>query len=436
MRALVIGCMSSVVASLLATEATPRWPEASPAVLQEEVFGVRFRQMREIDGNKPALAFLRDEVAKRPSPAAKAFLAWVMLFSDGWGHPEMADPVGGIRLAEEAVAEGSVVARDVLARAKGFNLGGNAEPSAVAKLLQEAADAGATRSMARLGFFYAIGYGVPADLAKAERLVRRAAELGQPLGLVEIGQAYERGAIGGIPNFERALAYYDEASGHASPEAWAKLEELEKKNAPAAKLYRALGFLREANRATWLPPTRVREHVKTLTELGGDNPRVLVELGCAHLDGVYAKKDYAVARTYLGRAAAAGNREAEFLLAKMRLQGRGETAAPKAALADIQRLADEGQSTAMFYLGHLHYWGSNEAPGIQKDAAKAFEYVRRAAEKGHPYAVVNLGYCYEHGIGTPVNYALAAKVYWQAFTRGFPEARNRVRRLMPFLAGK
>lgn len=45
----------------------------------------------------------------------------------------------------------------------------------------------------------------------------------------------------------------------------------------------------------------------------------------------------------------------------------------------------------------------------------------------------NLASCYENGIGTPVNYALAAKIYWQAYTRGFVKGRDKVRRLMAFI---
>jgi len=38
---------------------------------------------------------------------------------------------------------------------------------------------------------------------------------------------------------------------------------------------------------------------------------------------------------------------------------------------------------------------------------------------------------YEYGIGTPENYALAAKVYWQAYVRNIPAALEKVRRLVP-----
>lgn len=432
-KAVCVALISATIGSLSGAEPLRVWPDGTPEQIREDVFGVRFRQIREIDGAKAGLAFLRKEFERSPRPAVKAYYGWVSLFAEGWGYPEMKDTARGLTLCEEAKKEGSLVARDVLARAKGLGVGGPADATGAAELLAEAAAGGATRSMARLGYYHAIGYGVPVNQVEADRLVRRAAELGQPFGLVEIGQAYEAGAIGGKADLARAMEYYYEASCHAETEAWKKLLELEKKNLPQAKLYHALGYVREANRAAWIAPTRVREQVRTLTELAGDHPQAMVELGRAHLDGVYAKKDYKLARECLDRAAAKGNGDAQFLLAKMSLRGWGETARPAEALAAIHQLAERGSAEAANYLGFLYYWAPGEAPGLVKSPEKAFAYVRQAAALGHPFALVNLGFCYEHGIGTPENYALATKVYWQAYLRGFTEGRNRVRKLMAFV---
>lgn len=427
----IIGLWSAVMGC--AAEPEWAWPEASPEQLKEDVFGVRFRQTREIDGPKAGLDFLRREYQRSPQPYVKAYYAWVCLFAEAWGYPEMKDEALGLRLAAEAVRAGSVVARDVLARAKGRGVGGPENPPEAARLLTEAAASGATRSMARLAYYQAIGYGMPADPVKGDRLARQAAELGMPLGLVEIGQAYESGTIGGRPDLGRAMAYYYEASCHAEPAARDKLLELQKQKVPQADLYHSLGYVRDANRAHWIAPSRVREQVQALTGLAGDHPEALVELGCAHLDGVYARRDHTVARDYLNRAAAKGQIEAKFFLQKMRLRGWGEKAAPAEALAEIHALAGQGSLEAANYLGYLYYWAPSEAPGLEQSREKAFHYVRKAATGGHPFGVMNLAYCYENGIGTPVNYALAAKIYWQAYTRGFVKGRDKVRRLMAFV---
>ncbi|MBI5771833.1 MAG: sel1 repeat family protein [Verrucomicrobia bacterium] len=425
----------AVVGVVAARSAEPdlRWPGGTVQQIREDVFGVRFRQMREIDGSRAALDFLRKEFERDPRSEVKAYLGWMMLFSKGWGYPEMADEPRGLRLVEEAAREGSLVGRDVWARAKGYQMGGRAEPKLVMQQLAEASEGGSPHAMARLGYYYAIGYDGRSDGAAADRFARRAAELGQTFGLVQIGDAYAEGKIGGQPDIPRAMDYYFEAGCHADPEAWTKLGALAKKDTPGAKLLLSIGYVREANRAAWIAPTRVREHVAVLTTMAGERADALVELGRAHLVGEYAKRDHKVARDCFVRAAKQGNRDARVFLAMMKLRGWDETARVTEALADLQALAEDGVAEAANYLGYLYYWGTKEVGGLVKDEAKAFEYVRGAAEKGHPFALLNLGFCYEDGIGTPKNFGLAAKVFWQAHLRGYPDGKTRVRRLMAFI---
>jgi uncharacterized protein len=409
------------------------WPDGSPQQVREDVFGVRFRAIREFDGEKAGLEFLRREFARDPKPEVKAYMGWICIFAKGWGYPEMLDEQKGLKLATQAMNEGSVVGCDVLARAMGFDIGGKSVPFVTARMLQLASDGRATRSMARLGVYYAFGYGVPQNWAIANALVRRAAELGQPMGLTEIGDAFAEGKLGDKPDQVRALDYYYEASCHADTDAWKKLKALGEKGVREGKLYYALGYVREANRASWTPPSLAKVQLKVLTELAGDHPQALVEIGRAHLDGDFAKRDYAQARDCFTRAAAQGNEEAKFWLADMQLRGWGEKAQVAEAMAKIQALADAGVAEAANDLGYLYYWGTKEVSGMQQDKAKTFHYIRLAAEKGNPTALVNLGRCYEDGIGTPQNYALAVKVYWQAYLRGYNEGRDRVRRLLPFI---
>jgi TPR repeat protein len=407
------------------------WPDGTPQQIREDIFGLRFRMKRELDGAKAGLTFLQREFERDPRPEVKAYLGWICLFSKGWGYPERHDEARGLKLVSEAMNEGSVVARDVLARAKGNNIGGPADPAEVTRLMREAAQGGATRSMARLGYYYAVGYGVQANLSEAERWARRAAELGQPMGLFEIGQAYERGVFGGKPDLALAMHYYYRASYHSDTDGRQRLAELAKQGIPDAALYQAIAMVHVANASAWIPPTRVKEQVRVLEQQAGNNAQALYELGVAHLDGVYASRDYAVARDCLHRAALQGHTAARFYLMKMRLRGWGEPAQPD-AVKEMEAMADLGIPEAANYVGFINYWGTDEA-GTKRNDEKAFKYVRLAAEKGEPIALMNLGYCYEHGIGTPENYALAAKVYWQAYLRGYTQARDRVKSLLPFV---
>ncbi len=383
---------------------------------------------RELDGEKAGLAFLQREFDRDPKPEVKAYMGWICLYSDGWGYPQMHDEARGLDLVTEAMSEGSIVARDVLARAKGNNIGGAPDPEEVTRLLREAAEGGATRSMARLGYYYAIGYGVPQSMAEADRWAMRAAELGQPMGLLEIGDAFAHRTK---PSLPLGMHYYYLATYHADDNAPKRLAELDKQGVPEARLYRAVGLVHAANQAAWIPPSRVKDHVKILEAEAGENAHALYELGVAHLEGIYADRNYEVARDCLRRAALQGHTAARFYLIKMRLRGWGESAQPD-AMREIAAMADLGLPEAANYVGYVSYWGTKEA-GTKRDDAKAFKYVRFAAERGEPVALLNLALCYEHGIGTPQNYALAAKVYWQAHLRGYTGARDHVKNLLPFV---
>jgi len=427
-----LGFGGAAALALTVQAAEPAWPEVPPIQLREDVFGVQLRVIREDRGDAGAKKFLLQAMAKDPQPHVKAYMAWFCLYGAGWGAPEMVDPQKGRRLAEEAIAEGSIVARDVLGRAIAQGIGNMADPQRAVQLMREAAAGGATRSMARLAFYHAIGWTVPQDLAEADRLANRAAELGQPLGLLEIGTAYAEGRIGDRPDVNKALQYFCAGAGHSDEDACEKLRDLEKAWISGAARCRLVIWIRRVNDGAKVLPSTVRREMASLEAVAGNDPEALVELARLHLTKHYTTLDYRQARLWLSQAAEAGNLPARFYLAQMRLRGEGGPKEPEAALAEIRALATAGEPHASNYLGWLHYWGTDEAPGIAKDAKLAFAYCRAAAERGLLIGLENLGTCYEFGIGTPVNYPLAVKVYWQAYLRGSRSASDRVRRILPF----
>jgi TPR repeat protein len=425
---LLLGLLAGLCHAAESAQPEYQWPDGSPQQIRDEIFGIRFRMKREIDGHKAALAFLKREFARDPKPEVKAYMARICLFSKDWDYPEMQDIPRGLKLLNEAIKEGSLVACDVLARVKGQELDGKADPVEIARLLRNAADVGVTRSMARLGYYYAIGYGVPQNMAEAERWAQRAAELGESSGLVDIGDAF---AHSKVPDYPMALHYYMQGSCYGDGDARERLKTLEKDGVPGAKLHRAIGRVHYANMSAWIAPTRVKEEVKLLETEGGDNAQALYEVGLAHLDGEFSDRNYETARDRLRRAALQGHTAARFFLIKMQLLGWGEPAKPE-AIQEIEAMAQLGMAEAASYFGYVNYWGAKEA-GTKRDDAKAFKYVRFAAEKGELFALTNLGFCYEHGIGTPQNYALAAKVYWLAYLRGYIPGREHVKSLLPFV---
>lgn len=71
--------------------------------------------------------------------------------------------------------------------------------------------------------------------------------------------------------------------------------------------------------------------------------------------------------------------------------------------------AEKGYSPAMFLIGSSYLKG-NKALGLDRDVAKGFSYVKKAADAGLKEAQCRLGDCYYEGEGVEKNYKQA--VYW------------------------
>ena len=102
----------------------------------------------------------------------------------------------------------------------------------------------------------------------------------------------------------------------------------------------------------------------------------------------------------------------------MLAEGIGVKKDPAAALVILRELEVKNNAGALRLLSYYHYWGALKGTEVVKDPAKTFAYARRAAEAGDLLGQVWLGRCYEHGIGTEVNYGLAARYFRAAGVRG------------------
>lgn len=77
------------------------------------------------------------------------------------------------------------------------------------------------------------------------------------------------------------------------------------------------------------------------------------------------------------------------------------------SIAELQMLAEKGNSGAQYMLGHMYDEGHN---GLPKDSKKAILWYTKAAKSGFIAAQSMLGLIYETGIGAPKDYKQA--VYW------------------------
>lgn len=427
------GALSALQGEPTAEEAYA-WPDVPEPVLREEIFGLRFRQALDRKGPAAARTFLLQGMAKGPQPHTRAYVAWVSLYSESWRIPAIVEPEMAEQMAEDAVKAGSAVAADVLGRARIFGQGGiRRDQEEGMALLDKAVSLGLPRAMAKKGVLLMEGVVGPAQIPAGAALVRRAAALGSLVGLEDVARDFAQGKIGGAPDVPQALEYCYLLTQYNDGYGWDKLKEMDEQNIPGAHHLRALAYVQFANDGGWLAPTVVRNHIATLEADDQNDARAWVELGVAHLEGVYAKRDHPKALEYLRKAVAAGNKQAAFFLAFARMRGFGVPREPEAALAEMQALADAGDIRAADRLGFLYYWGASDVPGMKKNPALAFAMTRRAAEAGYRRAAMNLAFCYENGIGTKTNYTLAAKMYAIAADAGYPHAEEKLVRTLAFV---
>jgi len=88
----------------------------------------------------------------------------------------------------------------------------------------------------------------------------------------------------------------------------------------------------------------------------------------------------------------------------------------------LQRLAQNGDTEAMYRLANLYRSGSTPFQNIDK----ALSWYTRASEAGHTKARYMLGHCYERGIGVPRDMVKAKHWYQAAADQGDTRAQERL----------
>ncbi|MFI4935588.1 MAG: peptidoglycan-binding protein [Caulobacterales bacterium] len=96
------------------------------------------------------------------------------------------------------------------------------------------------------------------------------------------------------------------------------------------------------------------------------------------------------------------------------------TAGAPGALADLQRLADQGYAPAQFFLSKLYEDGKS---GLKKDPVQARNWAERAAQGGDRGAMHNLGLYYFQGVGGARDTASAAEWFRRAAELGLLDSQ-------------
>lgn len=154
-------------------------------------------------------------------------------------------------------------------------------------------------------------------------------------------------------------------------------------------------------------------------------PEAQHDLATLYAEGRRVRQDYARARAWFTRAAAAGIANAHYNLGVMSQRGLGLAADAAAAEAHYEKAALLGHPEAMYNLGLLHA----EGRGANRSPARAASYFKRAANAGMVQAAYNLGVLYEsEALGKP-DIAAAIEWYEVAAGEGNRDAALAVRRL-------
>lgn len=93
---------------------------------------------------------------------------------------------------------------------------------------------------------------------------------------------------------------------------------------------------------------------------------------------------------------------------------------PELELEKLQQNAETGSTQALIALGD--YWNSSDM-NFAPNKEKAFAYYRAAYEKGDPDAAYELSFCYERGIGVPVDEERAYAYLREAADGGSSDAK-------------
>ncbi len=202
-------------------------------------------------------------------------------------------------------------------------------------------------------------------------------------------------------------------------------------------------------------------------QFNGD-PKAMTMLGELYANAMGVKRDYAKAAEWYKKASDAGDREAMFALAMMRLSGRGGTTTnreeavkllassaklgnPKAAYnlallylegqtlpQDVRRAAellrvaaDAGNPEAQYALATFY----KEGTGVEKDPEKAVRLLQAASLAGNVDAEVEYAIAMFNGTGTPKNQPAAVALLRKAAKQNSPIAQNRLARVLAFGTG-
>ena len=288
-------------------------------------------------------------------------------------------------------------------------------------------------AMSRLGDRYFYGEEIEQSYEQAEEWYRRAAEAGDPAGMLGLGRCYEEG----YDDQETAVEWYRQAAEAGNAEAQYALgnryyfgEGVEQDYALAVEWYQKaveggnidamnnLAYCYELGQGVEQDYARAIEWYQRAADTG--HAEAMNNLGFAYEYGKGVEQNSAQAVEWYRRAVDAGSIDAMNNLGFAYEYGNGVEQDYEQAVEWYRRAADAGSDSGMLNLGVCYDFGR----GVEQDSAQAVEWYRNAIDAGNDAAMVNLAYCYEYGRGVEQDYAQAVDWYQKAADAGNADAMN------------
>lgn len=246
------------------------------------------------------------------------------------------------------------------------------------------------------------GKGATLDLARGKSLMTEAAEAGSTAAMNRLGDMY-RIPDGGVPiDLAQARSWYDKSA--AADDSYGCLWSA---NLPDKALARDEENKRFAH---------AFKVAQAAMKNGDGNGSFVMAVFCMTGNGVPKNPDLAVQA--LQQADADGNVYATRELASSYAHGDGLPKDAAKAFALYTKAAESSLSINLMDLGICYDSGI----GVAKDYAKALDYYLQAADRGSPRCMTNAGQMLTEGQGAPKDVAKAATLYQKAADLGWPPA--------------
>ena len=313
-----------------------------------------------------------------------------------------------------------------------------AEVEELIKMLNLAHEKGDVEAAYYLGQFYANGYLVEKDMAKAFEWFKQAAENGYSDGINNLALCYMYGR-GTEKNYEEAVEWLEKAVEADHAEAYYNLGYcyyhgygVEKDCGVAVKFYtqaaeKGYGLAKSKLAWCYIFGIGIRQDWDKAFELfsqavdENDEPDAMHGLSYCYRHGYGVEKDEEMAMEWDFQAAYNGHAEAQYEVAVHCERVKQENSDYGDAKEYYLASANNGYVRAKVKVGLYYFHG---AGGFEKDPETAVKWFRKAAEEDdYGEAQYYLGYCYQHGLGVEEDIEEAVDWYEKAAGNGSSSAQ-------------